>query len=90
LGFRFPVVIRKAFRPGEQIIQISRILKLSMLRDLFQKVLEIFVWPETVYLGCLGNAVNYCTGLGSSDGVNSIPVFLSQTECTDASLGKLS
>lgn len=61
-----------------------------MLRDLFQKKLEVLVWPEIVRLGCLSNAVDHCTGLGSSDGVNSIPVFLPETKCPDTPLAGLS
>ena len=57
-----------------------------MLRDLFQKVLEVLVWLEIVCLGCLCNAVDYRTGLGSSDSINSIPVFLPETEGPDTPL----
>ena len=60
-----------------------------MLRDLFQKVLEVLVWLEIVCLGCLCNAVDYRTGLGSSDSINSIPVFLPETEGPDTPLRSL-
>ena len=54
-----------------------------MLRDLFQEIFEVLIRLEVVRPRSLSNAVDHGAGLGSPDGIDSVPVFLALAEGPD-------
>ena len=55
-----------------------------MRQHLFEKILEIFVWLQSVSFGCFCYAIENGTCLGSASGSYDVPAMLAHTEFSDA------
>lgn len=73
-------IVWELWGPWQQIIYIGQVLKLAMLWKLLQKILEVFIWLKVIRPGRFGNAVYNGTGLGTTNSINSVPVFLPEAE----------
>jgi hypothetical protein len=71
--FHFPVTLGQASCPWKKVIQVRRILILTVLRDLFQQQVNILIRFQAVCFGGFCYAVQDCTCLRSADGVNRAP-----------------
>ena len=82
--------LRQFLRPGKQIVQKTQIAAVHVLRDLRQQILQIFVDLQLVRLGGFHQTVDDCTGLGTVDGVNDMPVCPANGERADGPFRALS
>ncbi len=76
----FPASLRQVWRPGEQVFQKIKVCVVFVFRYLGQEILYIFIDFQIVCFCSFSYAVDYGTGLSSTDGIDQPPVVLSNAE----------
>ena len=76
----FPTSLQQVWRPWEQVIQKIKVCVVFVFRYLGQEILYIFIDFQIVCFCSFSYAVDYGTGLSSTDGIDQPPVVLSNAE----------
>lgn len=79
----FSYIFWKCFWPRQKLFQKIGIFIIHMFWYLCQQIFEILTWFQLVYLCCFSYTVDDRRTVGSINGINHLPVLLSDAESLD-------